>query len=104
MNFVEKVEVIVFTSGPHRVWFCSATAGGAGELQLTNWKLLCCQICTIISNVPRLTFLNLSTNPLRGVELDPSRAPIFSHIRRLVLTNTRVSWETVHTLTQHMPE
>lgn len=62
------------------------------------------QICTIVSNVPHLDFLNLSRNPLGGVGLDPSLAHAFCHIRKLVLINTHVSWDTVHALTQHMPE
>ena len=62
------------------------------------------QISTIVSNIPQLDFLNLSTNPLGGVELDPGVAPIFCHIHKLVLINTHVSWDTVHVLTQHMPE
>ncbi|KAG7217102.1 hypothetical protein INR49_027643 [Caranx melampygus] len=62
------------------------------------------RICTIVSNIPHLDFLNLSMNPLNGVELEPSRADIFSRVRRLVLINTHVSWDTVHTLTQHTPE
>nr|XP_046265722.1 tubulin-specific chaperone cofactor E-like protein isoform X1 [Scatophagus argus] len=68
--------------------------------QLSDWV----EICTIVSNVPRLNFLNLSTNPLGGVELEPSMADVFSRVRELVLINTHVSWNTVHTLTQHMPE
>lgn len=63
-----------------------------------------CQICTIVSNVPHLDFLNLSMNPLKGTALDPTTADIFCHIRKLVLINTHVTWDTVHTLTQRMPE
>lgn len=62
------------------------------------------QICTIVSNVPHLDFLNLSTNPLSGVELEPSMADVFRHVHKLVLINTQVSWDTVHTLTKHTPE
>ncbi|XP_071362009.1 tubulin-specific chaperone cofactor E-like protein isoform X2 [Trachinotus anak] len=68
--------------------------------QLNDWG----EICTIVSNIPHLDFLNLSMNPLNGVELEPSMADIFSRVRRLVLINTHVSWDTVHTLTQHTPE
>lgn len=57
-----------------------------------------------MSDVPHLDFLNLSRNPLSGVELDPSVAQVFCHIRKLVLTNTHVSWDTVQALTQRMPE
>ncbi|CAB1442084.1 unnamed protein product [Pleuronectes platessa] len=61
-------------------------------------------ICTIVSNTPHLDFLNLSMNPLSGAELEPSMAEIFFRVRQLVLINTNVSWDTVHTLTQHTPE
>lgn len=63
-----------------------------------------CQICTIVSNVPHLDFLNLSTNPLSGTELGPGPAQAFARVRQLVLINTHISWDTVHTLTQHTPE
>lgn len=63
-----------------------------------------CQICTIVSNVPHLDFLNLSMNPLSSVKLDPSMADVFSRLRRLVLINTHISWDSVHTLTQNTPE
>lgn len=66
--------------------------------------LVGCQISTIVSNVPHLDFLNLSMNPLSGVELDPSMAEVFCRVRKLVLINTQVSWDTVHMLTQHTPE
>ncbi|XP_029029141.1 tubulin-specific chaperone cofactor E-like protein [Betta splendens] len=68
--------------------------------QLNDWG----EICTIVSNIPHLDFLNLSKNPLSGVELEPSMADVFSRVRRLVLINTHVSWDTVHTLTRHTPE
>lgn len=68
--------------------------------QLNDWV----EICTIVSSVPQLDFLNLSMNPLNGSELQPSMAEDFSKIRQLVLINTQVSWDTVHTLTQHTPE
>uniref|UniRef100_A0A3P8SXV5 Tubulin folding cofactor E like n=1 Tax=Amphiprion percula TaxID=161767 RepID=A0A3P8SXV5_AMPPE len=68
--------------------------------QFNDWG----EICTIVSSIPHLDFLNLSMNPLSGVELEPSMAEVFSRVRRLVLINTHVSWDTVHMLTQHMPE
>ncbi|TMS14618.1 tubulin-specific chaperone cofactor E-like protein isoform X3 [Larimichthys crocea] len=68
--------------------------------QLNDWV----EICTIVSNVPHLDFLNLSMNPLSGVELEPSMADVFSRVRQVVLINTHVSWNTVHTLTKHAPE
>ncbi|XP_035034056.1 tubulin-specific chaperone cofactor E-like protein [Hippoglossus stenolepis] len=68
--------------------------------QLNDWG----EICTIVSNTPHLDFLNLSMNPLSGAKLEPSMAEIFFRVRHLVLINTNVSWDTVHTLTQHTPE
>nr|XP_015817512.2 tubulin-specific chaperone cofactor E-like protein [Nothobranchius furzeri]XP_015817514.2 tubulin-specific chaperone cofactor E-like protein [Nothobranchius furzeri]XP_015817515.2 tubulin-specific chaperone cofactor E-like protein [Nothobranchius furzeri]XP_054587014.1 tubulin-specific chaperone cofactor E-like protein [Nothobranchius furzeri] len=68
--------------------------------QLNDWG----EISTIVSNIPQLDFLNLSMNPLSSVHLEPSMADVFFRVRRLVLINTRVSWDTVHTLTQHTPE
>lgn len=68
--------------------------------QLNDWM----EICTIVSNVPHLDFLNLSMNPLSGVQLEPSMAEVFSRVRQLVLINTHISWDTVHTLTQNTPE
>ncbi|XP_077402757.1 tubulin-specific chaperone cofactor E-like protein isoform X4 [Vanacampus margaritifer] len=62
------------------------------------------EISAIVSNVPRLDFLNLSMNPLSGATLEPCMAEVFARVRRLVLINTHVSWDTVHTLTQNTPE
>ncbi|XP_039634450.1 tubulin-specific chaperone cofactor E-like protein isoform X4 [Perca fluviatilis] len=68
--------------------------------QLNDWA----EISTIVSNIPHLEFLNLSMNPLSGIELEPSMAEVFSRVRQLVLINTQVSWDTVHTLTQQAQE
>ncbi|KAM4627405.1 tubulin folding cofactor E-like a [Polymixia lowei] len=68
--------------------------------KLQDWH----QISKIVSNIPNLDFLNLSSNPLAGVALEPRCAEAFSRVRRLVLNNTRVSWDTVLALTQEMPE
>uniref|UniRef100_A0AAQ4RUV1 F-box/LRR-repeat protein 15/At3g58940/PEG3-like LRR domain-containing protein n=1 Tax=Gasterosteus aculeatus aculeatus TaxID=481459 RepID=A0AAQ4RUV1_GASAC len=68
--------------------------------QLNDWA----EICDIVSNIPNLDFLNLSMNPLSGIELEPSMAEVFPRVRQLVLINTHVSWETVHKLTQNAPE
>ncbi|CAN9501281.1 unnamed protein product [Ophioblennius macclurei] len=68
--------------------------------QLNDWG----EVCTIVSNAPHLDFLNLSMNPLSSMQLEPSMAEVFSRVRRLVLINTHVSWDTVHTLTRHTPE
>ncbi|XP_061607132.1 tubulin-specific chaperone cofactor E-like protein isoform X1 [Phyllopteryx taeniolatus] len=62
------------------------------------------EICAIVSNVPRLDFLNLSMNPLGGATLEPCMAEVFARVRRLVLINTHVSWDTVNALTRNTPE
>lgn len=62
------------------------------------------EISKILSNIPNLDFLNLSMNPLRGSSLEPGTAEAFSGLRRLVLNNTYVTWDMVHTLTRETPE
>ncbi|XP_037125228.1 tubulin-specific chaperone cofactor E-like protein [Syngnathus acus] len=62
------------------------------------------EICAIVSNVPHLDILNLSMNPLSGAALEPPMAEVFARVRRLVLINTHVSWDTVHALTRNTPE
>ncbi|KAG7235000.1 hypothetical protein INR49_003199 [Caranx melampygus] len=61
-------------------------------------------ISKIVSNIPNLEFLNLSSNPLAGTTLEPRCAEAFSRVRRLVLNNTQVSWDTVLVLTREIPE
>ncbi|XP_016394949.1 tubulin-specific chaperone cofactor E-like protein isoform X1 [Sinocyclocheilus rhinocerous] len=68
--------------------------------KLQDWH----EISKIVSNIPNLEFLNLSSNQLNDAVLEPDCAKAFSSIRRLVLNNTQVSWDTVHTFTQEMPE
>ncbi|XP_072769863.1 alpha-tectorin isoform X1 [Nerophis lumbriciformis] len=68
--------------------------------ELHDWA----EICTIVSNIPHLDFLNLSMNPLNSVPLEPCMAEVFTRVRRLVLINTHVTWDTVHTLTRNTPE
>lgn len=65
---------------------------------------ICLQISKIVSSIPNLEFLNLSSNPLGRMTLDPQCAGAFSRVRRFVLNNTQVSWETVLLLTREMPE
>ncbi|KAJ4923695.1 hypothetical protein JOQ06_013974 [Pogonophryne albipinna] len=49
--------------------------------------------------------LDLSQNQLKDwEELEPCMAEVFSRVRQLVLINTHISWDTVHTLTKHTPE
>ncbi|XP_026184445.1 tubulin-specific chaperone cofactor E-like protein isoform X2 [Mastacembelus armatus] len=68
--------------------------------QLNDWG----EIGSIVSNIPHLDFLNLSMNPLSGMQLEPSMAEVFSRVRRLILINTHISWDNVNTLTHHTPE
>ncbi|XP_067101918.1 tubulin-specific chaperone cofactor E-like protein [Osmerus mordax] len=68
--------------------------------QLQTWE----QVSEIISNIPNLDFLNLSSNPLGEAGLEHHCAEAFSRVTRLVLNNTRVPWDSVHTLTREMPE
>ncbi|XP_074496262.1 tubulin folding cofactor E-like a [Sebastes fasciatus] len=68
--------------------------------KLQDWR----EIRKIVSNIPNLEFLNLSYNPLAGMTLEPRCAEGFSRVRRLVLNNTRVSWDTVLLLTREITE
>lgn len=68
--------------------------------QLKDWG----EISKILSNIPNLDFLNLSMNPLHGSSLEPCLAEAFSGLRRLVLNNTHVTWDMVHTLTREIPD
>lgn len=68
--------------------------------QLQNWG----EVLKIVSNVPKLDFLNLSMNPLSGSLLEQEVADPFMQLRRLVLNNTHVSWEVLHTLTREIPK
>ncbi|XP_077468070.1 tubulin folding cofactor E-like a isoform X2 [Stigmatopora argus] len=75
------------------------------ELDLSHNKLQDWQeIGQIVANIPNLVFLNLSSNPLAGRPLEPQCAEAFSRVRRLVLNNTQVSWDTVMALTREIPE
>ncbi|XP_008306966.1 tubulin folding cofactor E-like a isoform X2 [Cynoglossus semilaevis] len=75
------------------------------ELDLSHNKLQDWQeISKIISSIPNLGFLNLSSNPLAGATLEPHWAEPFSRVRRLVLNNTQVSWDTVLLLTREIPD
>ncbi|XP_056139985.1 tubulin-specific chaperone cofactor E-like protein isoform X2 [Lampris incognitus] len=68
--------------------------------KLQDWN----EISKIVSNIPNLDFLNLSSNPLAGSGVEARCAEAFSRVRRLVLNNTQVSWDTVLVLTREMPE
>ncbi|XP_041850386.1 tubulin-specific chaperone cofactor E-like protein isoform X1 [Melanotaenia boesemani] len=67
--------------------------------KLQDWH----EISKIVSSIPNLEFLNLSSNPLAGTSLEQRCAEAFSRVRRLVLNNTQISWDTVVLLTQQIP-
>ncbi|XP_029302125.1 tubulin folding cofactor E-like a [Cottoperca gobio] len=66
--------------------------------KLQDWR----EISKIVSNIPNLEFLNLSSNPLGGMTLEPHCAEGFSRVRHLILNNTQVSWDTVMVLTREI--
>ncbi|KAI5626780.1 tubulin-specific chaperone cofactor E-like protein [Silurus asotus] len=68
--------------------------------KLKDWH----EISKIVVNIPNLDFLNLSSNPLSDAELESDCAEALSRVRRLVLNNTQISWDVVHTFTREMPE
>ncbi|KAM4566723.1 tubulin folding cofactor E-like a isoform 2-T2 [Odontesthes bonariensis] len=68
--------------------------------KLQDWH----EISKIVSNIPNLEFLNLSSNPLAGTTLGPQSAEAFSRVRRLVLNNTQIPWDTILQLTRQIPE
>ncbi|UYV64223.1 hypothetical protein LAZ67_2007068 [Cordylochernes scorpioides] len=61
-----------------------------------------CQVCHMVSRMPRLWFLNLSHNQLTPVAPPPS-LPACSHIRSLVLNYTYIPWDTLGQLLEVMP-
>uniref|UniRef100_K7G0A4 Tubulin folding cofactor E like n=1 Tax=Pelodiscus sinensis TaxID=13735 RepID=K7G0A4_PELSI len=68
--------------------------------KLDNWH----EVSKIVSNVPHLEFLNLSSNPLNLSVLERTCAGSFAGVRKLVLNNSKASWETVHTILQELPD
>ncbi|XP_078235767.1 tubulin-specific chaperone cofactor E-like protein isoform X4 [Pogona vitticeps] len=68
--------------------------------KLEDWH----EVSKIVSNVPHLEFLNLSSNPLNLSVLERGCAGSFAGVRKLVLNNSKASWETVHTLLQELPD
>uniref|UniRef100_A0A8C5PR82 Tubulin folding cofactor E like n=1 Tax=Leptobrachium leishanense TaxID=445787 RepID=A0A8C5PR82_9ANUR len=81
--------------------FCSHVSElDLSDNRLDDWL----EVSKIVSNVPHLKFLNLSSNPLHLSVLEPRSAITFSGIHKLVLNNCKASWETVHTLLLELPE
>ncbi|XP_053362781.1 tubulin folding cofactor E-like a isoform X1 [Clarias gariepinus] len=68
--------------------------------KLQDWH----EISKIVMNIPNLDFLNLSSNPLMDAALESDCAKALSRVRRLVLNNTRISWDIVNIFTCEMPE
>ncbi|XP_072885908.1 tubulin-specific chaperone cofactor E-like protein isoform X1 [Hemitrygon akajei] len=80
--------------------FCSHVSElDLSDNNLQDWY----EISKIVSNLANLTFLNLTSNPLTEARLDSTCATSFSRIQRLVLNNTKLSWETIHTFLQELP-
>ncbi|XP_062894568.1 tubulin-specific chaperone cofactor E-like protein isoform X1 [Mobula hypostoma] len=80
--------------------FCSHVSElDLSDNNLQDWY----EIGKIVSNLANLTFLNLTSNPLTEARLDSTCAASFSKIQRLVLNNTKLSWETIHTFLQELP-
>lgn len=74
------------------------------QYQMLTLSFASVQISKIVMNIPNLDFLNLSSNPLSDAALELDRAEALSRVRRLVLNNTQISWDVVHTFTREMPE
>ncbi|XP_054853592.1 tubulin-specific chaperone cofactor E-like protein [Eublepharis macularius] len=68
--------------------------------KLEDWH----EVSKIVSNVPHLEFLNLSSNPLSLSVLERTCAGSFAGVRKLVLNNSKASWEAVHTILQELPD
>ncbi|KAL8173654.1 UNVERIFIED_CONTAM: hypothetical protein K2H54_014104, partial [Gekko kuhli] len=82
----------------------AAFCAHVSELDLSDNKLEDWQeVSKIVSNVPHLEFLNLSSNPLNLSVLERTCAGSFAGVRKLVLNNSKASWETVHTILQELP-
>ncbi|XP_011669985.1 tubulin-specific chaperone cofactor E-like protein isoform X2 [Strongylocentrotus purpuratus] len=78
----------------------SVTELDLAENALDNWK----EILKIAGQLPRLEFFNLSSNPLHLAT--PLATPLattsslvnMENIQRLVLNNTKLHWESIHSL------
>ncbi|XP_062894899.1 tubulin-specific chaperone cofactor E-like protein [Mobula hypostoma] len=82
----------------------AAICSHVSELDLTDNNLQdWFEISKIMSKLTNLTFLNLTSNPLTEARLDSTCAASFSRIQRLVLNNTKLSWETIHMFLQELP-
>ncbi|XP_034610311.1 tubulin-specific chaperone cofactor E-like protein isoform X1 [Trachemys scripta elegans] len=83
----------------------AAFCAHVSELDLSDNKLDSWhEVSKIVSNVPHLEFLNLSSNPLNLSVLERTCAGSFAGVRKLVLNNSKASWETVHTILQELPD
>lgn len=72
---------------------CTVRELDLAQNNLKSWK----EVFSILSQMPRVEFVNLSLNLLSGpVERPPGFA--LTRLRSLVLNNTRLDWESVETL------
>lgn len=73
------------------------------ELDLAQNKLQSWyEVFTILTNMPRVEFVNLSLNRLLG-PVEPPLQCEMSRLRSLVLNNTRLDWESVDILKNRLP-
>ena len=79
---------------------------GVDERQILDFQLILVifQVLSITTQIPQLKFLNLSSNPLSR-DLPPELTPITSlvTITSLVLNNTKIPWQTLHTVLDSTP-
>ncbi|GAB0098971.1 tubulin-specific chaperone cofactor E-like protein [Sergentomyia squamirostris] len=66
--------------------------------KLENWD----EVFGILSNMPRVEFVNLSLNRLGGPVAPPTECTL-SRLKSLVLNNTRLGWESVDALLNLLP-
>lgn len=72
---------------------CTVKELDLAQNKLKSWK----EVFSILSQMPRVEFVNLSLNLLSGpVEPPPDFA--LTRLKSLVLNNTRLDWESVETL------
>ena len=58
----------------------------------------------MLKQMPKVYFVNLSHNPFASSVIPDNFDSGFEDISRLILNNTKVSWETVNRLLKLMPQ
>lgn len=77
---------------------CSVRELDLAQNKLQNWS----EVFTILSNMPRVEFVNLSLNRISG-PLQPPMGCELTRLRSLVLNNTHLDWESVERLISRLP-